>query len=222
MKHQYKINYDKLSDRQIVEMILEDPHDEEAAVFLLHNRYNPLLQKLYYRLTNDDTWFEDCVDELFIHIKGKDCSWQILYNFEWRSSFGYWLKRVAWKKFCELLPKLIEKGGFNVPIDNDDPQKPKVRIAVDGEECIERDLRKVMLMEAIGKLEDDKQRFALLKRLEGYPSKAIAILFQMKWQKEGIVVYNNKNEIVVPNEHYVNVLIQRGKKELRKIMVELK
>jgi len=221
MKHQ-KINYDKLSDKQIVEMILADPHNEEAAFFLLHDRYNPLLHKLYYCLTKDDKWFEDCVHELFLHIKGKDCSWQTLYSFEWRSSFGYWLKRVAWKKLCEILPKLIENSDINVPLDNDDPQKPKVRIAVDGEECIERDLRKVMLMEAIGKLEDDKQRFALLKRLEGYPSKAIAILFQMKWKKEGIVVYNNKNEIVVPNEHYVNVLIQRGKKELRKIMVELK
>ena len=221
MKHQ-KINYDKLSDKQIVEMILADPHNEEAAFFLLHDRYNPLLHKLYYSLTKNDKWFEDCVHELFLHIKGKDCSWQTLYSFEWRSSFGYWLKRVAWKKLCEILPKLIENSDINVPLDNDDPQKPKVRIAVDGEECIERDLRKVMLMEAIGKLEDDKQRFALLKRLEGYPSKDIAILFQMKWQKEGIVVYNNKNEIVVPNEHYVNVLIQRGKKELRKIMVELK
>jgi DNA-directed RNA polymerase specialized sigma24 family protein len=95
-------------------------------------------------------------------------------------------------------------------------------IAIDGEESIGRHLRKVMLMEAIGKIADDKQRFAIQKRLEGYPSKAIAILLQKKWQKEGIVVYNNKNEIVVPNEHYVNVLIQRAKQELREIMVELK
>ena len=83
------------------------------------------------------------------------------------------------------------------------------------------DLQKVMLMEAIGKLTDDKQRFAILKRLEGYPSKDIAILFQIKWQKEGIVVYNNQKEVVVPDEDYVNVLIQRAKKELRKFMVEL-
>lgn len=222
MKHQYKTNYDKLSDRQIVGMILAIPHNEEAAAFLLYDRYNPLLHKIYFLHTNNDTWFEDCVDELFLHIKGKDCSWQTLYNFEWRCTFGYWLKRVAWKFFRDVLPKLIENSGYNIPIDNDDPLKPKVRIAVDGEENIEHLLRMVMFAEAVKKLVDDKQRFVLQKRIEGYPSKDIATLLQMKWQKEGIVVYNNKNEIVVPDEHYVDVLIQRGKKELRKIMVELK
>ena len=222
MEHQYKYDYTKLTDRQIVEKILAKSPNEEAAAFLLHTRYNPLLQKIYNQLTKDDSWFDDCVDELYMHIKGKDGSWQALSNFEWRSTFGCWLKRVAWKKFREVLPKLIENSGHNVPIDNDDPQKPKVWIPVDGEKDIEHFLRKVMLMEEVNKLVDDKQRFVLQKRIEGYPSKAIAILLQMKWKKEGIVVYNNKNEIVVPDEHYVDVLMQRGKKELRKIMVELK
>ena len=222
MSFHYKIDYSKLSDRQIVEKVLAEPHDEEAAAFLLHDRYNPLLHKLYYRLTTEDVWFVDCVDELFIYLKGKDGSWHILACFEWRSTFGYWLKKIAWNRFCEILPKLIENGGSNIPLDNDDSSKPKVQIAVDGEECYERRLRKVMLMEAIGKLTDDKQRFAIWKRLEGYPSKEIAILFQEKWQKEGLVVYNNKKEIVVPTEDYVNVQIQRAKQELRKFMVELK
>lgn len=221
MNHQYKLDYNKLSDRQIVEMILAKTHNEEAAFFLLQSRYNPLLRSLYYRFTNDDSWFDDCVDELFMHIKGKDGSWQALSNFEWRSTFGFWLKRVAYKKFREVLPKLIENGGSKVPIDNGSTPKPRGGICVDGEDSIERYLRKVRLMEAIGKLKDDKQRFAILKRLEGYPSRAIAILFREKWKEEGKVVYNNKKEIVIPDEHYVDVQIQRAKREIKKIMVEL-
>ena len=75
-----------------------------------------------------------------------------------------------------------------------------------------------MLLEAIGKLKDEDQRFAILKRLEGYKSKEIADMLKIKWQKYGIVKYNNDNEVVVPDEGYVNVQVQRAKKELKIIM----
>ncbi len=75
-----------------------------------------------------------------------------------------------------------------------------------------------MLMEAIGKLKDDDQRFVMLKRLEGYKSKEIADMLQMKWQKYGIKKYNNKNELVVPDAGYVDVHTQRAKAILKIIM----
>ena len=55
MEFQYRFNYKDLSDKQIVDKILEVPHDEEAAVYLLHDRYAPLLHSLYRRLTKEDT-----------------------------------------------------------------------------------------------------------------------------------------------------------------------
>ena len=69
MEFQYKHDYSKLSDKQIVGKILAEPHDEEAVAYMLHDRYAPLIHKLYRRLTTDDTWFNDCVDELFIHLR---------------------------------------------------------------------------------------------------------------------------------------------------------
>ena len=93
MEFKYKLDYRKLSDRQIDEMILAEPHDEEAAVYLLHDRYSLLMHNLYHRLTTDETWFDDCVNELFMQLKGKDCSWHPLSDLDWRSTFGYWLKR---------------------------------------------------------------------------------------------------------------------------------
>ena len=86
MEFQYRFNYKDLSDKQIVDKILEVPHDEEAAVYLLHDRYAPLLHSLYRRLTKEDTWFDDCVNELFILLKGKDCNWHIIANFLWRKN----------------------------------------------------------------------------------------------------------------------------------------
>ena len=76
-------------------------------------------------------------------------------------------------------------------------------------------------MEAIGQLKDDDQRFVILKRLQGYNSKEIAVLLQKKWQKHGIKKYNNKKELVVPDAAYVDVRTQRAKENLRIIIVEL-
>lgn len=218
MIFQYKLDYSNLSDRQIVARILTEPHDEEAAAYLLHDRYIPLLRNLFNYYTKEDTWFEDCVDELFVHLRGKDCSWNNLASFEWRGTLGCWLKGVARSKFREFLSHMIENCGRNLSIDSGTPEKPSVQLPDGGEESFERHQRKVMLMEAIGKLEEDDLRFVILKRLEGYRSKEIADMLRMKWQKHGIKRYNNKKELVVPDAGYVNVHIQRAKIILKTIM----
>ncbi len=220
MNFHYRLNYAGLSDKEIVEMILAVPHNEEAAAFLLYNRYNPLLHKIYNDITTDYQWFDDCVNELYMHLRCKDGSWNTLVSFTWRCKFVAWFKLVAKNKFLDLLPKLIENGGCNISLDNCDSEKPKVQIAdiVDG---FERRQRKVLLMEAIGMLKDDDQRFVILKRLEGYNSKEIAVLLQKKWLKHGIKKYNNKKELVIPDAAYVDVRAQRAKENLKKIIVEL-
>ena len=221
MDFQYKLDYSKLSDKQIVEKILAVPHDEEAAAYLLHDRYAPLLQKVYYSFTNDGTWYDDCVDELFIYVRGKDNSWHALAGFEWRSTLGYWLKKVARSRFQNILPKLIENGGRNISIDNDDSEKTKVQIPDGGVESYELRIRKVMLMEAIGFLKDD-EKFVIMKRIQGYNSEEIAELLGKKWKEQNIVKYNHDGELVVANVEYVNSKAQKARKNLKKIMVEPK
>lgn len=229
MEFQYKFNYKDLSDKQIVDKILEVPHNEEAAAYLLHDRYTNLLHSVYNKALLDlfnkavhtDYWFDDCENELFMHLRSKDRSWHPLATFEWRSTFGCWLRGVSRNKFLEVLPKLIENSGSNISLDSDDPEKPKVQRPDGGEDSYERRQRKVLLMEAIGQLKDDDQRFVILKRLQGYNSKEIATLLQKKWQKHGIKKYNNKKELVVPDAAYVDVRTQRAKENLRIIIVEL-
>ena len=216
-----KMDYSDQTDKVLVEEILALPHNEEAAAFLLYNRYDPLLHRVYALLTRETFWYDDCVVELFLHLRGRDSDWQPLSTFEWRSSFGSWLKGVARRKFQEVLPRLIENGGRNLSLDYDDSEKPAIQIPDGGEEEYERRWRKVMLMEAIGQLKDDDQRFVILKRLEGYNSGEIALLLCKKWQRNGTVKYNNRCEPVVPDAAYVDVRTQRAKENLRRIFADL-
>lgn len=220
----HRIVYNGLTDKELVGKILAVPHNEEAAAFLLYDRYDPLLHSIYNALTRERFWYDDCVDELFIHLKCKDGTWRTLAGFEWRSTLGCWLKGVAKHKFLEVLPKLIENGGSNLSLDaNDDtPERHFIQLPDGGEEDYERRQRKVMLIEAIGQLKDDDQRFVILKRLEGYNSNEIAILLQKRWQKHDIVKYNNKGQLVVPDAAYVDVRTQRAKENLRVLIVEIK
>ena len=222
MKFNFRIQYEQYDDRQVIAMILAIPHNEEAAAFLLYNRYDPLLHKVYRMLVQNSFWYDDCVDELFLHLRGNDREWRPLATIQWRSTFGCWLKRVAYRKFIEVLPSLIENDRRTTSIDIDDPSEPQVQLPDGGEEEYESRQRKVILMEAIGQLKDEDQRFVILKRLEGYDSREIALLLQKRWQKHGIVKYNNRHERVVPDAAYVDVRTQRAKENLRLLIVELK
>lgn len=224
MENKHKSKYDELSDKELVEEIVTEPHDEEAAVHLLYERYRNALVAVYVNIVKPMTWFEDCVNDLYLLLKGDDLHWRPLASFEWRSSFGTWIKKIASREFPKTIKKMrgmIEHGPTLVSIDSEDDTKPQVILPDGGEEDYERRLRKVMLMEAIGKLEDDDQRFVILKRLEGYDSNEIATLLQVKWQMLGIKKYNKRKELIVPDAGYINVRTQRAKANLRKLLVEL-
>lgn len=222
MDFHYRYNYDSMSDKEIVNMIITPPHNEEAAIYLVDKRYSPLLRKIYFRLTSDSFWYDDCVDELIIHLRGKEINWQPLASFEWRSTFGGWLKKTVWNNFKETLDKLIEKEGRTTSIDEENPEKPKIQLADGDQDDDERRHLKVLVMEGIRMLEDEDQRFVMLRRLEGYSSKETAILLQMRWERHGIKKYNNKNELVIPDHAYVNVRVQRAKDNLKSIIPNIK
>lgn len=221
-----RIDYEHLSDRQLYDLIVTHPHNEEAAAYLLYVRYQPLLLSIYIRLAKerfycDDIWYDDCVSDLLFHFRGKAKDWHTLATFDWRSSFGTWLRKVSWNKFSESLYKLIDKAGKRVSIDGEGSNDPKPQILDGGEDDYERRQRKVLLMEAISQLEDKDQKFVIMKRLQGYNSKEIAILLQKRWQKHGIKKYNKKGELVIPTAAYVDVRHQRAKDNLREIIGEI-
>ena len=207
MEHQYRTDYSNLDEKQLVEMILTPPHNEEVAAFLLFNKYDNLLHGVYHYVTSSKGWYDDCVTELFIYLRGnEDNKWHALATFEWRSSLGKWLWGVAKNNFIATLRKLIEKGQTDITI---------LQMPDNGAEVYEDKELRILLIEAISQLKDEDERFVILKRLEGYNSKEIAALMKKKWETKHFVKYNHAGDIVIPSVGYVDVKTQKAKKHLR-------
>ena len=226
-------NYEGYTDRELVELAILPPTgkkpNEEGVAFLLNNRYAPLLHKLYLEIYGKQhDLYGDCLNDLFIYLKSGEPVWRKLINLEWRSSFGTWLGVTARHRFVEIKPILIGKCPNTLSIDGDTStalstgkDRNPVQLPDNGVEDYDEKERKVILMEAISLLKDADQKFVMIKRLQGYNSKEIAILLQMRWATHGIVKYNNKKQIVVPDAAYVDVRTQRAKENLLKIINKL-
>lgn len=229
----FHYNYDGYTDKELVELAIQPPigkkPNEEGVAFLLYNRYAPLLHKLYLKIYGKQyDLYGDCLNDLFIYLKSGEPVWRKLINIEWRSSFGTWLGITARHRFIEIKPTLIGKCLNTLSIDGDTSaslntrkDRNPIQLPDNGVEEYENKERKVILMEAISLLKDADQKFVMIKRLQGYNSKEIAILLQKRWAKHGIVKYNNKKQIVVPDAAYVDVRTQRAKENLQKTIYQL-
>ena len=226
-------NYEDYTDRELVELAIQPPigkkPNEEGVAFLLYNRYGPLLHKLYLEIYGkQDDLYGDCLNDLFIYLKSGEPVWRKFINLEWRSSFGTWLGITARHRFVEIKSILIGKCPNALSIDGDTltalstrKDRNPIQLPDNGVEEYEDKERKVILMEAISLLKDADQKFVMIKRLQGYSSKEISILLQKRWAKHGIVKYNNKKQVVVPDAAYVDVRTQRAKENLQKIINKL-
>ena len=87
----------------------------------------------------------------------------------------------------------------------------------------------VLLLEAISCLEDEDDRFILLKELEGYSPKELSQMLAEKWRKRGQIkirkVPNTSDgsvKEVIPTVGYIYTRKSRVLKEVSTIMNELK
>lgn len=225
MKLEFQHDYEGYTDKELVELVTRPQTarrpNEEGVAFLLYKRYDPLLYRLYLEIYGERyDLYGDCLGDLFSYLKKGEPVWYKLIDFEWRSSFGVWLSKTARNRFTENKPYLIGKFTKTISIDGEKEENP-VQLPDNGVEEYEDKERKVILMEAVSLLKDEDQKFVMIKRLQGYNSKEIAILLQKRWTKHGIVKYNNKKQVVVPDAAYVDVRTQRAKDNLQKIINKL-
>lgn len=223
MELQFRREYLEYSDKEIVDKIIAIPHDEEAAAYLINIRYAPLLKNIYRKVFEKDiSWYGDCLNDLYLFLQGGDREWNKLKMFEWKSKFGAWLSKTAYNRFLEIKPKLIGKTRNTISIDDNYGNKSSLQFPSESERDYERRERNILLLEAVSLLKDPDQKFVILKRLQGYNSKEIAQLMQKRWEKHGIVKYNNKKQIVVPDAAYVDVRTQRAKDNLAIILKKIR
>lgn len=225
MELSFKDKYKKLSDKEIVDLIIAEPYNEEAAAYLIYDRYEPLCISICLKTLDGVSRLDELQSELFMLLKGKNRDWHALRSFGWRSTLGRWLSITAYNLSLELRRQLIENDGKNTSIDNgqtDDEDKPHtIDIPVDEEKQQERRYNMIVLNEAIQMLENPDQRFVVKKRLQGYSSKEIANMLQAYWDANGIVRYNNKKQIVKPDSGYIDNLFKRGYDKVTEIYNKL-
>ena len=190
-------------------------------MYLIYERYTPKFKKLYIGVFHDMTWYEDCMNDLFAYLKGKDNDWNKFRTFEGRSQFSTWFGQVVRNRFLKIKSYLKGKIEFPISIDDDENGKKPFDVPDNTHEDYERRERKVILLEAIGKLKDKDHKLVILKTLQGYKSAEIADMLKKKWQRDGIQKYDNKGNLVTPTPSYVNVQRQRAKENLKRIIVEL-
>ena len=215
----YQYNYNSIDDRKLVELILDG--NEEALLYLIFDRYSPLLKKLCVRYYGDLYFLEQLQTELLILLKTKD--FHALRGFGWRSSFGTWLGVVAGNLFVKKMPELIGISKFTVSIGEDgdnnevNPSEP--------ESPHENDIHMVLLIEAIHLLEDKDMRYILLREFDGYKPKEIAKQLENYRRREGRLKskkVNGESIDILPTAEYVHMLKGRAKDEIRVIIKELK
>ena len=217
IKEKYRDKYEGLSDEKLVEEIVAEPHNEEAALFLIYVKYGPLFRGLCWEYVKDMHWFDYCLSDIFLSLRGPKGDWHVLADFGWTCTLTAYFKGMAENNFLRIKRHQID-GRVDVddaPIDDGET----VQVAGSDEADLERRMELVLLLEAVQTLPSD-QKFVVLKRLEDKSGKEIAAMLQEKWESEGVKRYNQNGELVVPTEAYVNNLKSHALRALRQKLGE--
>ncbi len=193
--------YKSLSDRDLVTAVFDG--DDDAMLYLMYERYYDDLRFYAWRYYGNLEYLEDLVNYLYLQFKGKNADWQPLRNFQWRCSFRTW--------FCSVASHLfLEKKNDLMVYEDLDEQEPEPE-----------NEKSAMLMEALTRLENEDYRFVLVKELEGYNHKEVAVMLGEKRKRENrLRKYNG--ELVLPNAQYVDMLKSRAVRELKAVVKQVR
>src|SRR6267143_15981 len=109
MDHE-KLNYQELSDRDLIQRFCADPPDQDAFT-VIWKRYEPTARKYAKHLTFMCPHFQSediFAEEIFSRVQEKVV--QKIGGFEARASFSTWLYRVAESTAIDLRRKLLGRS----------------------------------------------------------------------------------------------------------------
>ena len=155
---------DRLSDRQIVDLLLAN--NKEVLEYVFFHRCDGMFARVISSVFQSQVKKEELITDFYLFLSAED--WRRLRQFEFRSELDTWLTVVAIRFFNQKksllrtnsvdLPSLLEKEAGEIPDDYD----------------ILDEMSKVELYEAIEKLPKTRERFALLGVLAGKSAGIIA------------------------------------------------
>ena len=206
--------YKGLEDKEIIKLAIAG--NEEAMVYLLYVRYKEDIKYYTWQCFNSYEYYEDLVNELYIHLKGKNNDWKPLSSFRGDSKFRTWLRRVAIRLFLKKKKELIDIDGDNASTttENQEVQLPQPAPETENQNL-------VILLEAINRLSNELYRFILIQELKGYNHKEIAEMLIEKRKKENKASIYRGVE-VVPDARYIDMNKARALREVKAIVKQIK
>jgi len=188
--------YSGKPDDEIIQDIRKGYHAGESLFYLLFGRYAEMLHVIFGKQAKSSMDFDDFILELDIRLFKDDCRAIRRYQSE-KSSFKTYLSTIA----RNLLYDLREK---ELPVLDVDALDTVLNNHYNGDEVIS-------LVEEINTYPNKDSRYVLLKTIEGYKSKEIAIMLTSRRHEDGTL---DKNEELKPS--YIDTLRSRALKTIRK------
>ena len=211
--------YDSLSERDLIDAILSG--NEEAAIYLIYNRYYRDLRYLCFDIYGSHSYIDELCQEVYIHLKGKNGDWHPLTTWSGISTFRTWLNRTARNLFLQKRASLIGFRENKLYSEKEDDVDPVENVAAD-QPTLEENLQKVLLLEAINKLENPDQRFVILKELQGYSHEEIAAILNLVRRAENRIKLNKEGKEIWADARAVDVLKQRAVAQLKETLLGIK
>ena len=158
------MNFDALSDRELVQLLLKN--DEGAVEYLFFYRCKGMFGHIVHSVFHDQGEKEELITELYLYLR--ENNWEKLRKFEFRSALNTWLtvlavrffqkKRISQTKMVPVEPQMIEETQKNKADDFD----------------IIQEMSRMELYRAIDQLSKPRERYALLCDLAGKSADEIA------------------------------------------------
>lgn len=161
-KQRHRMN--RLSDRQLVDLLLAN--DEDAVEYVFFHRCDGMLEHIVNSFNPSQGKKEELITEFYLYLRDND--WKRLRQFGFRSALDTWLAIVAARYFSakkastqtknKMLDPLLMYEAENKADDYD----------------IFHEMSRVELYEAIDRLKKPRERLALLGELTGKNVEVIA------------------------------------------------
>jgi RNA polymerase sigma factor (sigma-70 family) len=155
--------FNRLSDRQLVEMLLAN--DEETVEYVFFHRCDGMFEHIVNSILPNGNKGE-LINEYYLYLREDD--WRRLRQFEFRSGLNTWLTIVAIRFFNskKSLAQTNDKALNSLPMDKAE------NVADDFD--VYHEMSRVELYDAINRLSKPRERLALLGELMGKSAESIA------------------------------------------------